>query len=107
MSRMEALLNRRLSAIESKLDDLQCECSLQKHVFLMESAICWQSNCMSTFYLATSDSRTARLSDKVSSLQATVDYMTTLIEQLTEKAQFQQNDEKFEPVQVEAFEDQV
>lgn len=58
-------------------------------------------------YLATSDSRAARLSDKVSSLQATVDYMTTLVEQLSEKAQSGQSGDPFESVQVEAFENQV
>lgn len=72
-------MNKRLSQIESKLDD----------------------------FISTSDSRAGRLSDKVSSLQATVDYMTTLIEQLGEKPPPRHCGEQFESVQVEAFEDQM
>lgn len=72
-------MNKRLSAIESKLDD----------------------------FISTSDSRAGRLSDKVSSLQATVDYMTTLIEQLSDKPPPRHSGEQFESVQVVAFENQM
>jgi len=79
MARIEALMNKRLSQIESKLDD----------------------------FISTSDSRAGRLSDKVSSLQATVDYMTTLIEQLSEKPPPRHCVEQFESVQIETSENQM